>query len=137
MRLSKSNEKLENNVSMVSSIRNSGNMKVDYPLNGPLHPSTVVHHQTMKELFPNEIRFTSSELIGMLDSSTSRNYHNSVNRMKPTHSLRIPRAPKGLYQLFFTQPVVQNMSKLPESDKNHIYIQRSSRHQSCMVFIKS
>ena len=73
---------------------------VDFPLGGKLHPSTINHHQIMKNLKPNEIRFTVKESLEMLDDPSTghqtRNYLNPSKKKDVSQSYPQPRVPTGI-----------------------------------------
>ena len=84
--------------------------KIDFPLYGPPHPSTINHHHQMKELSPNQIRFTASDLIGMLHHRSTRNCRELEKESRKNQSFENPRNQKGMYfrKNLSRQPVVQN-----------------------------
>ena len=83
-----------------SILTNKKSEEIDFPLNGKSHPTTIRHHRIMKNLRPNEIRFTVEELVEMLDDPSSghltKNCLSSTNKTNMNRSYTTPRNPKGI-----------------------------------------
>ena len=103
MRRSYSNLLSEMSGNPITSSRNEKKEKIDFPLYGPLHPATINHHQQMKELSPNQIRFTASDLNGMLHNRSTRNYRDLEKETIKNQSFKNPRNQKGMYFKKFPQ----------------------------------
>ena len=101
MRVSQSIFENPMDISTILLVRNEEiNQRTDFPINGKTHPSTILHHQRMRNLKLNEVRFTSKELIEMLGHSSSerpsRNELVLLNETESSHSTQIPKQTKGI-----------------------------------------
>ena len=96
------NDLRENNIIPSSEITEKKGEIADFPLGGRLHPVTRNHHQTMKGLRTNEIRFTVTDLLQMLDDPSkghlTKDYMN-LNEVDKAQSYPTPRIPKGISML--------------------------------------
>ena len=101
MRVSQSSFETLMDINTILLVRNEErNQRTDFPMNGKTHPSTILHHQRMRNLKLNEVRFTSKELIEMLGHSSieqpSRNEFVLLNETESSQSTQIPKPTKGI-----------------------------------------
>ena len=101
MRLSQSKFETPLNINTILLVRNENrNQRADFTINGKRHPSTVLHHQRMRNLKTNEVRFTSKELIEMLGYSSTKYPSRSEialsNESVSPQSRQIPKPTKGI-----------------------------------------
>ena len=101
MRLSQSSFETPMDINTILLVRNEKrNQRADFPINGKTHPSTILHHQRMRNLKVNEVRFTSKEIIEMLGySSTEYPARNEIalsNETESPQSTQIPKPTKGI-----------------------------------------
>ena len=76
------------------------NIIADFTINGAVHPTTLLHHQKMRDLEPNEINFTPNELIEMIGipslKYSNKNNIDTVNELRTSQSPRFPKSKKGI-----------------------------------------
>ena len=73
--------------------------KVDFPLNGPIHPEVRNHHHKMSKLRSNQTNFTARDLIQMLDDPErgylTESYLSDLNGIFRDSNDRFPSKQKG------------------------------------------
>ena len=89
------------NSKAIPSTRNEKKNEIaGFPLNGPIHPSTIAKHQRMKDLKSNEMNFAARDLIEMLDVPSkghfTKHYLNLTNGTNSGQPPQVHRAPKGI-----------------------------------------
>ena len=97
---SKFNLDRSNNSNSPKRVMRNGDEKVDFPLRGKPHIATTNHHITMRNLKKNEIRFTVTDLLELLDDP-SKGYQTKMLLNPPkknveSQSYPQPRIPTGM-----------------------------------------
>ena len=93
-----------NNSNPSKRVMRNGDEKVDFPLRGKAHIVTTNHHIMMRTLKKNEIRFTVTDLLELLDDP-SKGYQTKMLLNPPkknveSQSYPQPRAPTGMGYIY-------------------------------------